>query len=41
MKASVRELGLTPGIVAYALIKAVAVDRRSVGRPTSMDRPRP
>lgn len=42
MKISVRELGLAPGVTAYALIKAVAVDRRSVGRPTSMDAtPRP
>ena len=42
MKISVRELGLAPGVTAYALIKAVAVDRRSIGRPTSMDAlPRP
>jgi molybdate transport system ATP-binding protein len=39
MKLSVRELGLAPGVTAYALIKAVAVDRRSVGRPTAMDSP--
>lgn len=37
MKVSVRTLGLAPGSTAYALIKAVAVDRRSMGRPTSMD----
>jgi molybdate transport system ATP-binding protein len=37
MKVSVRNLRLAPGSTVYALIKAVAVDRRSVGRPTSMD----
>jgi len=34
---SVKELGLKPGMSVYALIKAVAVDRRSMGRPTAMD----
>jgi len=38
MKRSVRELGLAEGKTVYALIKAVAVDRRSIGRPTEMDR---
>lgn len=36
-KFSVRELALAPGVPVYALIKAVAVDRRSLGRPTAMD----
>jgi len=34
---SVSELALAPGVPIYALIKAVAVDRRSLGRPTAMD----
>ena len=38
MKRSVNELGLSEGKTVYALIKAVAVDRRSIGRPTRMDR---
>ena len=37
MKRSVRELGLVEGTPVYALIKAVAVDRRSIGRLTHMD----
>jgi molybdate transport system ATP-binding protein len=37
MKRSVVELGLKEGTTVYALIKAVAVDRRSIGRPTRMD----
>ncbi len=37
MKRSVRELGLAEGTPVYALIKAVAVDRRSIGRLTRMD----
>jgi molybdate transport system ATP-binding protein len=36
-KYSVRELSLAPGVPVFALIKAVAVDRRSLGRPTAMD----
>ncbi|PPR22760.1 MAG: Maltose/maltodextrin import ATP-binding protein MalK [Alphaproteobacteria bacterium MarineAlpha10_Bin3] len=36
-KLSVRELALASGVPIYALIKAVAVDRRSLGRPTAMD----
>lgn len=36
-KLSVRELALAPGVPVYALIKAIAVDRRSLGRPTAMD----
>jgi len=36
-KLSVRELALAPGVPIFALIKAVAVDRRSLGRPTAMD----
>jgi molybdate transport system ATP-binding protein len=37
-KVSVNELALGPGVPVFALIKAVAVDRRSLGRPTAMDR---
>ena len=37
MRRSVNELELAPGRPVYALIKAVAVDRRSLGRPTAMD----
>ena len=37
MKRSVRELGLVEGTPVFALIKAVAVDRRSIGRLTRMD----
>ncbi|MBT5109227.1 MAG: molybdenum ABC transporter ATP-binding protein [Rhodospirillaceae bacterium] len=37
MKVSARELGLVPGKPVYAMIKAVAVDRRSMGRTTAMD----
>ena len=37
MRRSVDELALAPGQPVYALIKAVAVDRRSLGRPTAMD----
>ena len=37
MRRSVDDLGLAPGCPVYALIKAVAVDRRSLGRPTAMD----
>ncbi|MCY4454392.1 MAG: molybdenum ABC transporter ATP-binding protein [Immundisolibacterales bacterium] len=37
MRRSVNELELRPGRPVYALIKAVAVDRRSLGRPTAMD----
>ena len=37
MRRSVNELELGPGRPVYALIKAVAVDRRSLGRPTAMD----
>ena len=37
MRRSVDELELAPGRPVYALIKAVAVDRRSLGRPTAMD----
>ena len=37
MRRSVDELDLAPGRPVYALIKAVAVDRRSLGRPTAMD----
>ena len=37
MRRSVDELELVPGRPVYALIKAVAVDRRSLGRPTAMD----
>ena len=37
MRRSVIELELAPGRPVYALIKAVAVDRRSLGRPTAMD----
>jgi len=37
MRRSVNELALAPGRPVYALIKAVAVDRRSLGRPTAMD----
>ena len=38
MRRSVDELELGPGRTVYALVKAVAVDRRSLGRPTAMDR---
>ena len=38
MRRSVDELELAPGRPVYALVKAVAVDRRSLGRPTAMDR---
>jgi molybdate transport system ATP-binding protein len=37
MRKSVEDLDLAPGSPVYALIKAVAVDRRSLGRPTEMD----
>ena len=37
MRRSVNELELRPGCPVYALVKAVAVDRRSLGRPTAMD----
>jgi molybdate transport system ATP-binding protein len=37
-RASVVDLGLAPGTPVYALLKAVAVDRRSLGRP---DQPSP
>lgn len=37
-RASVADLGLQPGKPVYALLKAVAVDRRSLGRP---DQPSP
>ena len=37
MRKSVEDLALAPGSPVYALIKAVAVDRRSLGRPTEMD----
>lgn len=37
MRRSVESLELAPGRRVYALIKAVAVDRRSIGRPTEMD----
>ena len=37
MRKSVEDLRLVPGSPIYALIKAVAVDRRSLGRPTEMD----
>ena len=37
MRRSVDELELSPGRPVYALVKAVAVDRRSLGRPTAMD----
>jgi molybdate transport system ATP-binding protein len=36
-KVSTRELELAPGTPIYAMIKAVAVDRRSMGRTTAMD----
>lgn len=38
MRKSIGDLGLAPGREVYALLKAVAVDQRSLGRPTSMDR---
>ncbi|MFT6582185.1 MAG: molybdenum ABC transporter ATP-binding protein [Alphaproteobacteria bacterium] len=41
MKISVQELALRPGSPVYAMIKAVAVDRRSLGRATSMEAPSP
>ena len=37
MRRSVNELELKSGRSVYALVKAVAVDRRSLGRPTAMD----
>ena len=37
MRRSVDALELAPGRPVYALVKAVAVDRRSLGRPTAMD----
>lgn len=37
MRRSVQALDLAPGRPVYALVKAVAVDRRSLGRPTAMD----
>jgi len=37
MRRSVDDLGLVEGKPVYALIKAVAIDQRSVGRPTTMD----
>lgn len=37
MRRSVDDLELAPGRRVYALVKAVAVDRRSLGRPTAMD----
>ena len=37
MRRSVQALDLSPGQPVYALVKAVAVDRRSLGRPTAMD----
>ena len=38
MKRSIDDLALAPGKPVYALLKAVAVDQRSLGRPTEMDR---
>ena len=38
MRRSIDDLGITPGKPIHALIKAVAVDRRSLGRPTAVDR---
>lgn len=37
MRQSVEDLGLAAGKPVYALIKAVAIDQRSIGRPTAMD----
>ncbi len=37
MRQSVHELRLEPGRRVYALIKAIALDQRSMGRPTAMD----
>ncbi len=37
MRQSVQDLGLAPGQPVYALIKAIALDQRSMGRPTAMD----
>lgn len=37
MRKSVADLDLREGKPVYALLKAVAVDQRSVGRPTAMD----
>jgi len=37
MRRSVDDLDLAPGKPVYALIKAVAIDQRSLGRPTAMD----
>jgi hypothetical protein len=36
-RVSTRELELAPGTPVFAMIKAVAVDRRSMGRTTAMD----
>jgi molybdate transport system ATP-binding protein len=38
MRKSIADLGLEIGKPVYALLKAVAVDQRSLGRPTAMDR---
>jgi molybdate transport system ATP-binding protein len=38
MRKSIADLGLEAGKPVYALLKAVAVDQRSLGRPTAMDR---
>lgn len=38
MRKSIDDLGLVPGKTVYALLKAVAIDQRSLGRPTAMDR---
>ena len=37
MRKSVADLALCDGKPVYALLKAVAVDQRSLGRPTAMD----
>jgi molybdate transport system ATP-binding protein len=37
MRKSIADLGLEVGTPVYALLKAVAVDQRSVGRPTAME----
>lgn len=38
MRRSVSDLGIRPGLAVHVLIKAVAVDRRSLGRATAVDR---